>query len=121
MCDCPEIQKKWNTKIGDWSFFKSLETIVIVDGSYFEHLRESLSATQWEHYIWLPRQDQIQEMMRKDHESNLDLLIHFYGFVTIDNPIGIMKLFDTPMEQLWLAFYMYEKHKKIWEVDKWLK
>jgi len=34
--------------------------------------------------------------------------------------MGLAGLFKS-MEQLWLAFYMHEKHKKIWDGKKWKK
>ena len=106
MCDCPEIQHA--------------KTSLERDGhSFHVNLPHPKYGDNFKRITWLPRQDQIQEMMGKDHETTLDLLVHFYGFVTVDNPMGIKKIFDVSMEQLWLAFYMHERHKKKWDGKEW--
>ncbi|TES89947.1 MAG: hypothetical protein E3J87_11075 [Candidatus Cloacimonadota bacterium] len=50
--------------------------------------------TVWNKAYWLYN---FAEMHRNPHES--------YPF--------------TSMEQLWLAFYMWEKHEKTWDGEKW--
>ena len=110
MCDCPEIQGK--IKYDRCSFWAR----PLINGKY----------SVWCGYhsprdIWLPRQDQIQEMIKT---NILDLLNKFYKYVFDDlswmfNKDHTIKF--NSMEQLWLAFYMYEKHGKIWNGEKWLK
>ena len=64
-------------------------------------------------FVWLPRQDQLQEMMpntppwclAKDFASRA---YHLSGDTTMS------------MEQLWLAFVMYEKYKKRWNGEEWV-
>ena len=48
--------------------------------------------------VWLPRQDQLQEMVEKDNFS----------------------VKATSMEQLWLAFVMKEKYNKQWNGEGWV-
>jgi hypothetical protein len=91
------------------------------------------------HLIWLPRQDQLQEML-EDKYSNLDKLVEafwnafawftkhegasFYppewafnnNFPPEQNWIKF-----TSMEQLWLAFVMSEKFNKYWNGDNWVE
>lgn len=68
--------------------------------------------------IWLPRQDQLQRMVRLhkalDSEKSriASLLSRFWQWYL--NSTGDF----TSMEQLWLAFVMFELHGKIWN-DKW--
>ena len=81
-------------------------------------------------FIWLPRQDDIQKMIGIKDTS---LLIHrFHKFCYRDSITNLMEggsnlVFKFPisisMEQLWLAFYMHEKHSKIWssKEEKWVK
>ena len=63
--------------------------------------------------VWLPRQDQLQEMVVKEEEVPNKLSYRF----------ALWTLFSgnkfTSMEQLWLAFVMKEKFNKIWGGEKW--
>ena len=69
-------------------------------------------------YIWLPRQDQLQEMMEPVVGYPNNLVCDFWEWFDecngIDNDIAF-----TSMEQLWLAFYMKEKYNKTWDGDAW--
>ena len=64
-------------------------------------------------YIWLPRQDQLQEMVdwvsftvsRRNDQWRMNANHEIY-------------LADS-MEQLWLAFCMWELHKKVWNGEDW--
>jgi hypothetical protein len=61
--------------------------------------------------IWLPRQDQLQEM------------ITIYDMATLMVKIGKFyknNNFDT-FEKLWLAFIMYEFYNKLWNGQDWVK
>ena len=69
---------------------------------------------------WLPRQDQIQEMMlgiNKYWERIFPFMFNERLFFW-NKKHGIQGE-KTSMEQLWLAFYMHEKHGKVWDGDKW--
>jgi len=79
-------------------------------------------------YIWLPRQDQLQEMVTGKGVLSgdwLDVLDHF-----VMDEGGLFDFFDAhridetynyvkSMEQLWLAFVMKEKYKKVWDGEEW--
>lgn len=58
--------------------------------------------------IWLPRQDQLQEMVRGEYDpycgAMLSKLMRFFN--------KIMSVYPS-MEQLWLAFVMKEKYDKV--------
>lgn len=64
--------------------------------------------------VWLPRQDQLQEMVNRSYHP-FGLVFGLCGFVK-KLPVKV-----TSMEQLWLAFVMYEKFNKIWDGKKWIK
>ena len=113
MCDCPEVQEK--QPYGEDavnSFFHRKEMIYI----------ESKT-------IWLPRQDQIQEMMNWKNEYTFwkwdtdtfdgEVAGSYYGQILDDEDLvlGVSRL---SMEQVWLVFYMYEEHQKTWDGDKWV-
>lgn len=76
--------------------------------------------------IWLPRQDQLQEMAIKkiggNHIAALSKLIQ-----TMLNQAGLGHYVSSPyfnhtnsMEQLWLAFVMHEKYQKKWKNGRWI-
>jgi len=67
--------------------------------------------------IWLPRQDQIQEMMSEHFKAGLDLCM-LYDWYTHNRPYDVGQEWDT-WEQLLLAYYMKTKHNKIWTGEKW--
>ena len=140
MCDCPEIQGEWDSQEGDYTFFRDHRqrptTIVgVYDGSPWALLPRDVN------YGWLPRQDQIQEMVGEKIFAGLvtfdnndigerisylsgrfDNFVKYHGRKVIPTGKNTAKatyLFLS-MEQLWLAFYMYEKHKKIWDGEKWI-
>ena len=84
MCDCPEIQSQTH---------------------FYEH---GLRGNFFNGNVWLPRQDQIQEMIG-DFDKVLPMLPQLER---LDKACGEQ---FTSMEQLWLAFYMSKKHKKTWK------
>lgn len=70
--------------------------------------------------VWLPRQDQLQEMVGEKSEVMLLEYILCFVFDTKKHwwRTEYTKQFDS-MEQLWLAFVMKEKYNKIWIGDEW--
>lgn len=78
------------------------------------------------HPVWLPRQDQLQEMVSRVFDCHL--ISDFNEWLEVANecvPIGKdtyrSKMLDYSMEQLWLAFVMKEKYNKIWNKEEWRK
>lgn len=74
--------------------------------------------------VWLPRQDQLQDMVINNPRTGLlNMSFFFADFfydVSTDNngdPLDSLKF--TSMEQLWLAFVMQEKYNKSWEEGDW--
>ena len=64
-------------------------------------------------YIWLPRQDQLQKMVR-DKGDILSQLQAIWIF------INSFKKEPHSFEQLWLEAIMYWKYKKIWNGKEWI-
>ena len=137
MCDCEEIQGQWEPSIGDY-----------IGGDWFIDQEDNIGKTFlgiirrlkpegkddcvdcggdifWaiESNIWLPRQDQLQEMVGKYDLPNL--LVEFYCFVSGRVPLTNEIVSEpkwaefTSMEQLWLAFVMKEKYNKTWDGEEW--
>lgn len=129
MCDCEEVQGKWKPDDGDWAGevyksgqYKTYPHPICTDGMYDV---KDYAKTAGK---WLPRQDQIQEMM--DIESGcwwtgydrphalLNQLI--YGIGTDDGFPDEYYVEFRSLEQLWLAFFMKEKHSKTWDGKRWV-
>jgi len=122
MCDCEEIQKvfskykytrkfiKYNKKPKEWIFIDN----------YGRWLIDRPEKT-----IYLPTQDQIQEMLGEDWLKAYFAFDDFlFDEMMEENGIGSVPKKNpkfTSMEQLWLAFFMHEKHGKIWLEGKWVK
>ena len=79
---------------------------------------------QWEDSVWLPTQSQLQEMVGGFPEV-FERFADSVGRNAFD--YGQEEMFDyelhattcTSMEQLWLAFVMWELHQKKWN-DGWV-
>ena len=65
-------------------------------------------------WTWLPRQDQLQEMVGSDWRYIFSKFMWWYTDVDIRQ----LEIIGS-MEQLWLAFVMKEKFNKIWDGNKW--
>ncbi len=138
--DCEEIQSIWHSKEltpdkrhhdirglsrhyskgyeGSWVAQKNhcsgAEYITLVDYEY---------ETEYEKTdIWLPRQDELQEMIDwKLYEIRFDMFlapIMSFRISGADAKSGNY-VEGLSMEQLWLAFVMWELHKKKWNGEEW--
>ena len=131
MCDCPEIQSTHTWGDGDfywWSLDKQIH--ISYTARYDDYIVQSPEA--WDsigdrRVIWLPRQDQIQEMLHGYFlevgcwEGSIILQAVFSGWIR-DNGGYLIKsgLNKASMEQLWLAFLMKEKYSKTWSGKEWV-
>jgi len=78
--------------------------------------------------IWLPRQDQLQEMLRRDGD---DFNSWFRGHITFTfSEMSALpswcsddgrEIKFTSMEQLWLAYAMFKNYGKSWDGENWIK
>jgi len=122
MSDHPKIQE--HSPVKDDSGFHCRENnIFIVCGNYYEQHLVDLKKGKSSLKIWLPRQDEIQGMMAGGGRCGCTvcLVTSLYHFME-NNLEGMFEAgIEGQMEQLWLAFYMDEKHKLIWENNKWKK
>jgi len=80
----------------------------------------------YEEYIehcWLPRQDQLQEMLSQHNLWAKTLAFEFFLRKEGSYDINSYAFQFTSMEQLWLAFVMKEKFGKVWDFEKedWMK
>ena len=110
MCDCPEVQGWKMFKYNDIHSQHSQKDFVS-----FSHTKPNV----WKKIVWLPRQDQIQETM-----PGLDAFQKIYKlaeYIERNDAKYLMGEENRSIEQLWLAFYMHEKHGKAWDGEKWGK
>ena len=118
MCDCPEIQEQAQYEIFNYFICVQTGQIRFSHINDYDYMKNMNMLQKEREYIWLPRQDQIQQMI------GLELGELINGFDSFCN--GILRMYDcsddfpNSMEQLWLAFYMHEKHGKIWDGEKWI-
>lgn len=108
-----------NVKFGNF-YYHTQDDMFYCAGSDFDVNDEDnpLYAVGSYSAVWLPRQDQLQEMVKKEGKT-WDFLRYFYkkteGIIT-----QYYLQFDS-FEQLWLAFVMENKYNKMWnnKVQKW--
>jgi len=70
--------------------------------------------------VWLPRQDQLQEMINQDYLTGFIYDLYEFSKEWLYHDNGNDLRF-TSLEQLWLAFVMYEKFNKVWDGKEWIK
>ena len=124
MCQqAEEIQTQWKPSEGDWCLYKAFVPkpyIGVLSDLSLEVVLIYKEEARLNDYTWLPRQDQLQEMIFSHKECTLPSAM-------IKDPIkGICRFIDKScigrfdsMEQLWLAFVMNENYRKIWNGYKW--
>ena len=102
MCNCEEIQE-----LCEWDMEKDFLWITPIPDKNMPLVKT----------VWLPRQDQLQEMV-----GGYDA-----GFVDwarwLDNTYphkGFPKQRFHSFEQLWLAFVLKELYSKIWNGEEWV-
>lgn len=126
MCDCPEIQIPPQTiKDGDYYWWSVNDDVCVsFTEGYEDYIVHHPEQWDWLHgrkIVFLPRQDQLQEMIHEVREKNISisgnhgLIIEFAYWVDVDS-----RLPCASMEQLWLAFVMKAKFNKIWSGSEWI-
>ena len=127
MCEkAEEIQKGWRPKEGD--------TLWVEKNDYHTNLIKYINKEEaidvlkiilgvkrsWlDKHIFLPRQDQLQEMIKEDWQLSLTEFCKW--ILGKNNTIFYTHRGEfNSMEQLWLAFVMKEKYNKIWDGKEWV-
>lgn len=70
---------------------------------------------------WLPRQDQLQDMILQNVHITLnetEILLRKFSIFSIS--IYAKRVNATSMEQLWLSYVMYDRYGKFWNGVKWV-
>ena len=108
MADCPEIFNECKFQDGDW-FHADGKSWMVYEFNEKVSLEEHRKP--FEGIVFLPRQDDIQGMMGQTQP----------GILAVEG-IGLqLSIENNSWEKFWLAFYMHEKHSKIWssKEEKW--
>ena len=124
-----EVQELWEPNVGDLTDCGLI--LKIYPGMYYTYKKESghfFNVPKKENPIYLPRQDQLQDMI------GISKMFDFYGLVETFNRfatgktcvvgsenqnIAHLKQFKS-MEQIWLAFVMHAKYSKKWDGSDWI-
>jgi hypothetical protein len=67
--------------------------------------------------VWIPRQDQLQEIISDHYTTPWDLAVEFANTLMGDDSDYFDKFLS--MEQLWLAYVMNRKFDKRWDGQDW--
>jgi hypothetical protein len=121
MCDCKEIQNQEGLGSTVGSFHARLNPHPDLYPQKYYTLVGCESCTRMcMDEIWLPRQDQLQGMISHDKSGAL-LLLSLFSQSVYRWKTSYKMQFAKSMEQLWLAYVMYEKFNKKWNwnEDKW--
>jgi len=127
MCEkAVEIQDKWIPQSTDIVKGEFVGFIKEASPNYalrrFDSDKEIYGKYAWYEkmeLIWIPRQDQLQDMVNIEvigYSHIKGLILGFKRFCMDQDD----KSFNT-MEQLWLAFVMKEKYSKSWNGKEWVK
>jgi len=118
MCESAKaVQKRWKPEFGD--FFVSMSLgLTSPCQPITSDLEKKVSYLKTIKAVWLPRQDQLQEMVIEKYATFWDLAIAFSNVLMGENA-SYFENFDS-MEKLWLAFIMLEKYKRKWKDGEWV-
>ena len=120
MCEkAEEIQSQWKPKDFDLIEYRGeiLYLLEDSDGNCYGPDVDWVNKREKRGVIWLPRQDELQEMVWI--RDGYDFLHSFVDKVFIDEDYAYYR-FMTPC-QIWLAFVMKRKYGKIWDGTNWVK
>lgn len=112
MCkEAKEIQELWEMNEGDY----------YVNPRYGKHIILYQRLVNKDDRFWLPRQDQLQGMILTESNDYWKMIKDFNDWVDIyaEKIQGYPSRQFYSMEQLWLAFVMFEKFNKVWAYNKW--
>ena len=137
MCErAEEIQKNWRPAVEDDVYIHSFETVSFIKNEVFYKgyfIWGFPTQITKEDLIWLPRQDQLQEMIMNMECSNImfwDLCMKAGGWLCFGRDIAEEIIYprekiiyeedySKTAEQALLKMVMKEKYNKIWNGKEW--
>jgi len=121
MCErAKEIQKDWKPKRGD---FTNGNLIVKDSPNGYEcifELEEYAYPFHKDNSIYLPRQDQLQDMVNDILLRKIQRFYMFARSLEFDGNVTKYSFSFNSIEQLWLAFVMKERFGKVWNNNSWI-
>ena len=123
MCNCEEIQKQRESLEGDFYSPQSDGRICVV--GILKYAEDIINS------IWLPRQDQLQEMIDWaytldfiTHKMNIEkgkthAVVYFTGEQELNFVIRHTNFIADSFEKVLLRIIMRKIHNKIWDDNKW--
>jgi len=118
MCESANvIQKKWKPEFGDFFVSMSLGLTSQCE-PITSDLEKKASYLKTIKAVWIPRQDQVQEIIIGNYATSWDLAIAFSNGLMGEHA-SYFETFDS-MEKLWFAFVMLEKYKRKWKEKEWV-
>lgn len=116
MCEkAEEIQKKWDWDSDFCCLYNRIDKKCYCNVQLYVYCgkeKKNLEVDR-EIYVWLPRQDQLQEILGMINYKHVKGIILDFAYWCPT----VTEEFRTH-EQLWLAFVMYKKYNKIWNSAK---
>ena len=119
-----EIQHDWKFKDGDYIFGLAKTFKRNPHAKPGVECWSGYSAGDWPGYpqdgIWLPRQDQLQDMVVSKKAQYVNGL-PYITFIELFHQF-VKKCWHqfNSMEQLWLSYVMHEKYGKCWDGTDWV-
>jgi len=138
MCEAAqEIQQNWQPQCGDWVASAShtlrragqnrnVRVVEYMDDDrpiiHSRQFNKMMDAKHRGDLIWLPRQDQLQEMIGGDnYQTFWNLVVSLSSEEPLDqSPYAIYdETAKTSLEQVWIRYVMSEKFHKFWNGITW--
>lgn len=133
MCEANEdiqILRKFQT--GEWYYNKKDKSIELLGDFILVGYVSENTVTKggydydeykvdWNDFIYLPTQEQLQEMIRDNWICEADMLFAFKYWIEKAMVKQIISIAKYTLTELWLAFIMKEKYNKIWANEKWVE
>ena len=125
-----EIQMLWiedTREYGD--YFAEIQSDGYITTDVFYSCPEENNLEYVKNPVWLPRQDQLQDMLDlkpysfgKSYKMNIGRTTDKWTMYCEDGPVhcSFSKISES-LEQLWLAFVMHEKYGKTWNGKEWIR
>jgi len=123
-----EVQGIWRPRVGDWvmDFQNKCKSVVVCvggnDSFYLAQVNADNPNSTYLQYVskvyWLPTQGQLQEMLGIAGDvkpallEEITQLRYKYNYESSDGSVSLNG------EKLWLVFYMWKKHRKLWNMGK---
>lgn len=122
MCEkAVEIQSNWELNEGDFYYSQYGCFVSVIDKDYGDIDKRELEDRNRDEYIWLLRQDQLQEMVHYRENQDWDeVFANFCNYMDsiYDDEIDMYGV--DSLEQAWLMFVMKENYRKTWNGEDWI-